>query len=219
MIRRYYEILEISEDATQDQIKKAFRRMSSKLHPDKIGSQREVTEADTRAFQAVIEAYECLSDEEKRIVYDETGSTGKEENPMDGVLMHVFKQLIEAGAPTAFDLLGTTLEVLEGMIQEAHNKLVDLEASLKRVKKIQEKVDYQGKSESPILPRVFEEVILTLQKEIEEHQMAVSGAKMAHDHVREYKARDRSAKPQKSRESEMPEELRLLDAMLRNRIR
>ncbi len=222
-MRRYYTVLDCSEDATQEQIKKAYRRMNSKLHPDKISSQREVTPEDTQAFQEVLEAYECLSDPEKRAAYDESGATGKEADPVDGTLMHVFQELLEAGAPTAFDLLGTAKEVLSNMIEEASKKLIGFEESLIRVKRIKEKIEYQGKTKDPILFRVIEEVILNLMKEIEDHKAAVNGGKLAYQKLGDYKANDRSAKPPAPRTPKdyqitgMPEEFKLLDAMLRGK--
>ncbi len=59
----YYEILWVSEDASQDEIKKAFKKLAVKLHPDRPGG-------DTAKFQAVNEAHGVLSDEKKRQQYD-----------------------------------------------------------------------------------------------------------------------------------------------------
>ena len=63
----YYDILSIKPDATQEQIKKMFKRLSLAYHPD--------TEADTgvdgdRRFRTIIEAYETLKDTDKRKKYD-----------------------------------------------------------------------------------------------------------------------------------------------------
>jgi len=64
----YYEILNIKQNATQDQIKKMFRRLSLAYHPDK----KEDTGVDgDRKFRMVIEAYEILKDPNKRKKYDE----------------------------------------------------------------------------------------------------------------------------------------------------
>lgn len=63
----YYSILGISKDASQDEIKKAFRKLARTHHPDAGG--------DENKFKEVNEAYEVLSDEEKRQVYDQYGTT------------------------------------------------------------------------------------------------------------------------------------------------
>ncbi|OUM66300.1 hypothetical protein PIROE2DRAFT_35924, partial [Piromyces sp. E2] len=64
---KYYEILGISENATQVEIKKAYRKEALKWHPDK--NQHRIEEANEK-FKLIAEAYEILNDPEKRKVYD-----------------------------------------------------------------------------------------------------------------------------------------------------
>ena len=61
--RNYYDILGVKRDATQDEIKKAFRRLAAKYHPDAGG--------DEKKFAEVSEAYTTLSDDKKRKEYDQ----------------------------------------------------------------------------------------------------------------------------------------------------
>ncbi len=68
----YYELLEISKDAEKSTIKKAYRKMAMKYHPDKNPDN---TEAEEK-FKAVNEAYQVLSDDEKRAIYDRYGKAG-----------------------------------------------------------------------------------------------------------------------------------------------
>lgn len=70
-----YEILEVSKDASDDQIKKAYRKLALKYHPDKGG--------DAKLFQALSLAHSILSDPEKRNIYDQTGSVDSEEASQD----------------------------------------------------------------------------------------------------------------------------------------
>lgn len=72
--RDYYEVLGVSKDASQDEIKKAYRSLAKKYHPD-------VNKASDAAekFKEVNEAYEVLSDPQKRSTYDQFGFAG-----MDG---------------------------------------------------------------------------------------------------------------------------------------
>jgi molecular chaperone DnaJ len=65
----YYELLEVARDASQDDIKKAYRRMAVKYHPDKNPGD---TEAEEK-FKEISEAYEILSNPQKRQQYDQFG--------------------------------------------------------------------------------------------------------------------------------------------------
>ncbi|EEC18235.1 conserved hypothetical protein [Ixodes scapularis] len=67
----YYRVLEVPRDATTEDIRKAYRRLALKWHPDKNPDNKEVAEA---RFKEISEAYEVLSDETKRRQYDVYGS-------------------------------------------------------------------------------------------------------------------------------------------------
>jgi curved DNA-binding protein len=70
--RDYYEVLNVARDAKQPEIKRAYRKLASKFHPDVS------QEADSEAkFKEVGEAYEVLKDTEKRAAYDQLGSQWK----------------------------------------------------------------------------------------------------------------------------------------------
>ncbi|XP_033494944.1 dnaJ homolog subfamily B member 6b isoform X1 [Epinephelus lanceolatus] len=69
----YYQTLGVPKNATQDDIKKAYRKLALKWHPDKNPDNKE--EAEKR-FKELSEAYEVLSDENKRNTYDRYGKDG-----------------------------------------------------------------------------------------------------------------------------------------------
>ncbi len=69
MAKDYYKILGVSRDASQDEIKKAFRKLALKYHPDKNKGNKEAEER----FKEINEAYAVLSDPEKRRQYDTFG--------------------------------------------------------------------------------------------------------------------------------------------------
>jgi molecular chaperone DnaJ len=68
----YYSILGVKKDASADQIKKAYRKLARKYHPDVNPGNKEAEET----FKQVSQAYEALSDSEKRKIYDEFGEDG-----------------------------------------------------------------------------------------------------------------------------------------------
>ncbi len=70
--RDYYEILGVPRNATKDEIKKAYRQMAIKYHPDKNPGNKEAEEK----FKEAAEAYEVLSDDNKRARYDQFGHAG-----------------------------------------------------------------------------------------------------------------------------------------------
>jgi DnaJ-class molecular chaperone len=68
MANDYYSILGVSKSASQDEIKKAYRKLAIRHHPDKGGDEAE--------FKKINEAYQVLSDPQKRASYDQFGQSG-----------------------------------------------------------------------------------------------------------------------------------------------
>ena len=71
--RDYYEVLGIAKNATDEEIKKAYRKLAKKYHPDANPDNKQEAEAK---FKEVNEAYEVLSDSQKRQMYDQFGHDG-----------------------------------------------------------------------------------------------------------------------------------------------
>lgn len=73
-VRDYYEVLGVAKKATEEDIKKAYRKMAMKHHPDR--NQGEGAKAAEEQFKEAKEAYEMLSDAQKRAAYDQYGHAG-----------------------------------------------------------------------------------------------------------------------------------------------
>ena len=107
----YYKILDVNKTATQTEIKKAYRKLAVKYHPDKTNNNPILTEK----FKKITEAYKVLSDESKRRHYDVTGSIDEMELDFDAFEMfnNIFGRYSEsmshhtsvAGVPDLSELL------------------------------------------------------------------------------------------------------------------
>lgn len=93
-MKDYYKILEITKDADSTTIKKSYKKLAFKYHPDKNINNKEEAE---KKFKLISEAYTCLSDPAKRKMYDLTGSTSNnmnQENPFE-MFNNIFKMHVQ----------------------------------------------------------------------------------------------------------------------------
>jgi molecular chaperone DnaJ len=78
----YYEVLGVARNASDDEIKKAYRKLAMKFHPDR--NQGDAAKEAEVKFKEVKEAYEILSDAQKRSAYDQFGHAGVDPNMRGG---------------------------------------------------------------------------------------------------------------------------------------
>ena len=78
MAQDYYELLGVAKDASLQDIKKAYRKLALKYHPDRNPGNKEAEEK----FKQISDAYQVLSDEEKRAAYDRYGHAAFEAGGM-----------------------------------------------------------------------------------------------------------------------------------------
>src|SRR5919108_25425 len=94
--RDYYKVLDVARSATEAEIKKAYRRLAMKYHPDRNPGDRTAEEA----FKEAKEACEVLTDPQKRAAYDQFGHAGVEASGRGGAARGGF------GADTFSDIFG-----------------------------------------------------------------------------------------------------------------
>ncbi|XP_038611914.1 dnaJ homolog subfamily B member 6 isoform X2 [Tachyglossus aculeatus] len=113
----YYEVLGVQRHASAEDIKKAYRKLALKWHPDKNPDNKEAAE---RRFKQVAEAYEVLSDAKKRDIYDRYGKEGLNGGGGGGNLFNnefecgftfrnpndVFREFFGGRDPFSFDFFG-----------------------------------------------------------------------------------------------------------------
>ena len=97
MSKNYYDLLELNKNATSDEIKKKYKKLALKYHPDR-NTNESIKEQNEKIFKEITEAYNVLSDEKKRKDYDFFGLKDNntfdnpfQNGPLDDILSNMFK--------------------------------------------------------------------------------------------------------------------------------
>lgn len=130
-MKNYYEILEIEKNASEEEIKKAYKKMAIKWHPDKNLNNKEEAE---KKFKEISEAYEILSDSEKKDIYDRYGYEGLKHRDNGGGEGHspddIFNMFFGGNSPFGG---GFPNEHMYHQEQKTKPKVVDIPISLKEL--------------------------------------------------------------------------------------
>lgn len=181
----YYELLGIKRDATQAEIKKAFRDQSKTMHPDVGG--------DEEHFSELNEAYQTLMDEDSRAFYDRTGKGQTQSIDLhaeaENLLIGLFDQTVE----NTGNLNG--MEILDEMYKECRSRIQVRQRDaqfLKRTKEEFEKklgcIQKDGESET-IFDSVLKEKIQKCENEISLAEVDVQTIEIALKMLHEYHPR------------------------------
>jgi len=114
--RDYYEVLGLSRDGSEDEIKKAYRRLAMKFHPDRNPDDPQAEEK----FKEASEAYEVLSDPQKKSAYDQYGHAGVDPNGMGA----------RGGGASFADIFSDVFGDIFGGGRNAHSRGSDLRYTL-----------------------------------------------------------------------------------------
>lgn len=132
-MKDYYEILGVQKSASKDEVKKAFRKLAAKYHPDKKGG-------DEEKFKEISEAYATLSDDKKRAAYDTYGHSYNNGGAGQGGQWGGFQggfnaQGMEFDLNDIFDNFGDIFGMRGGAggkrVTRGHDISVDIELSFK----------------------------------------------------------------------------------------
>lgn len=161
----YYEVLEISETATDAEIKAAYRKQAKKHHPD--------TGGDPEKFKQVSDAYECLKDPAERAFYDRNGVDSHDEVLQKLALM--LKQCLTADNP-----IGTIRRVLNDSTIDAHNNIHRLKNSIQHLTVRRDKLLKRnaGKSLIGLFAGVFDSEINTLTIQLNTYEDGIRQMKI-----------------------------------------
>jgi curved DNA-binding protein CbpA len=203
-VRKFYTILDLSEDASPEQIERAYKRAASRTHPDKNRGREEEA---VKEFQIVKEAYECLSDPERRARYDETGDSSVEDgNPVDDLFVYIFNELLDHFDSMKEVLLNGQI-ALEQMLEEVRTKKKELTKRIASLKKMQGHVKYKGKG-SNVLQGMVEDKIKSLEAQLVQFESAEIAGVAVHTMLSEYEATDKPApRDKKQRQAEEADRL------------
>lgn len=212
-MRRLYELLGVSEDASNDEIKKAYRRLAQRLHPDRNPDDPEAA----AKFQEVKEAYECLSDPERRAVYDETGDASLETgSPSEDLFFHLLNEVTEHVESSA-EMLEKIRSVLSEMIDECQERKFKADARVLVYQGMIKALRFKGKGTN-FIEGVLNDKLKKLKSDRDELDQATTAAKGAYDLLGDYEATDLPPSMGYGEFGETPESLRVktIEGLLRS---
>jgi len=167
----YYDILGVNKEASKDQIKKAYRKKASKLHPDKGGDEKE--------FKQLAKAYNILSDDQQRAYYNKIGKekeTETIENMAISNLMKMFasklEEIISNAGKFTYDIIGRMKDAIKMTAPKFDQNVNDLKTDIKTLKRLKKKFKHKKKKITPanIFEGIINQSIQQKENEIELHK-------------------------------------------------
>lgn len=161
----HYKTLGVPRDATQEQIRAAFRRAARQAHPDREGG-------STERMQAINAAYDVLGDQERRRAYDAGETEGSPMAKAMAILQSIFAEAIRDNAPDPFKFALSKIQRSEAGAKEeiavTRRDITRMEAQAKRIKSKGERDLYHETLRAGI--RSAEDQVRTLEQNVESCQ-------------------------------------------------
>jgi curved DNA-binding protein CbpA len=172
-VKDFYKILGVKRDATEDQIKKAYRGKAVNAHPDKGGNEEDMAELSR--------AYSVLKDNVKRIEYDRTGKEPEDTQSLSrDIIMNVFVDILKLPQePT--NCLATATASINNKIQALNNERKDVVVKINNLKQRRNRIIKKTKDNQVNLWQVLidkqleggNNILAELDKRIKAHEDAL----------------------------------------------
>lgn len=182
MKRPHYETLGVETDATQEDIKKAYRQKAKELHPDK-------NDGDDRGFVALNRANEVLSDDEKRKRYDETGEDGTDNDHRQVMAILTNFSLIfldHTKDVKKQSLTDFVRERINEAIQLATDLMENIKSDISKTNDVLSRLKLAKTTEEDVLYMVFKNRILSGEEQVIEHEKVCNLMKIALEELKNY---------------------------------
>lgn len=160
----YYEILGVSREATPKEIKKAYKNLANKYHPDKATG-------DPEKFDQINKAYNALKDSTARTIYDHGVSDDHLAAEVSKVLNDVFMSVIEGGM-TQGDIIATCRHLVKEQLPPVATGLQEYEDRLESLQSLKGRV--KNKKGSQIFEKILTDKIANLEKTISQGENVVT---------------------------------------------
>ncbi len=184
MVRSLYKALGVSNDATKEEIKKAYKDKAKDYHPDKQG------EVDTEKFTEAARAYTILMDDDKRKAYDETGTTG--DNVQDtkdvayAIVQTYFRQFLGFGDGIArINVLAELNKIIAFDMQKTKDKILELTTTQKALIRVKARLKKTSEGDD-ILATIIEEEEANLSAQVVKSTFQLGVGKMIVELLADY---------------------------------
>ncbi len=159
-----YEILRVEKNANQSEIKRSYRNLSMKLHPDRGGN--------PRAFAEISRAYEVLSDPDKRAAYDEGGEIpGVNSSP---VIQAIHAAMMESLSTKSADFIATVINKLESKKSPFADQKKGAMHAIDRIRKRSQKTRGGKEKGRSIVKNWLEKQAVSLEKFCQEMDASIA---------------------------------------------
>lgn len=175
-----YEILGVAKEATEQDIRRAYRRKAQKMHPDKEGG-------DPALFRLVQLAYDVLCDPVRRKLYDETGATSQNDDnaKMLQELAQLFFYVIDkTGDVTTDNVIKLTEDFLAAGLEKAGEEMQEVDEKIEKLEEVIKRITAKGTEAA--LVDMLRAQISDLKKKIEHTETKLAGVAKMQDILKEY---------------------------------